>query len=115
MIALFMQNNTNVCARLHQNRKTDFRRGKRLGKDDHLIEWTRPKQCPEWMLTACGQLDLQTIRRLRETHLAQIVSCEVGNRLGRLEPRVLKRRKHGYPLMTKPRKVLKDDLRNNCS
>jgi len=242
MIALLMQQNTDVCARMHQNRKTDFRRGKRLGKHDHLVEWTKPKQRPEWMdeetfqqipetitlreirynviekgkrtkvvtivttlideehtkdeiaelyglrwhveldirsikdslhlghtrckspemvrlelwttilgynlirttaagaaklhnkqprqvsftatcqyvlslwmLTACGQLDLKTIRKLRETHLAQIVSCEVGNRPGRLEPRVLKRRKHGYPLMNKPRQVLRDKLRKNCS
>jgi len=242
MIALFMQQNTDVCARLHQNRKTDFRRGKRLGKHDHLVEWTKPRQRPEWMdeetfqqipetitlreirynvvekgkrtkvltivttlideehtqeeiaelyglrwhveldirsikdslnlghtrckspemvrrelwatmlgynlirttaagaaklhnkqprqisftttcqyilsqwiLITCGQLDSQTIRKLRETHLAQIVTREVANRPGRLEPRVLKRRKHGYPLMNKPRKVLKDNLRNNCS
>ncbi len=65
------------------------------------------------MLTACGQLDLKTIRKLKETHLAQIASCEVGNRPDRLEPRVLKRRKHGYSLMNKPRKVLKHNLRNN--
>lgn len=29
---------------------------------------------------------------------AQIANCEVANRSGRLEPRVLKRRRHGYPL-----------------
>lgn len=30
--------------RLHQRRKADFRRGKRLGHDDHLVVWQRPKQ-----------------------------------------------------------------------
>jgi hypothetical protein len=34
--------------RLHQSRATDFRRGRRLGKGDHLVEWTRPAR-PTWM------------------------------------------------------------------
>ncbi|MHB1033159.1 MAG: transposase [Pirellulales bacterium] len=33
---------------MHQRRHVDFRRGKRLGKYDHLIEWHRPQR-PEWM------------------------------------------------------------------
>lgn len=33
--------------RMHQRRKADFRKGKRLGKNDHLATWTRPKQCPQ--------------------------------------------------------------------
>jgi hypothetical protein len=34
--------------RLHQRRPVDFRRGRRLGKDDHVVVWTKPK-CPAWM------------------------------------------------------------------
>ena len=41
--------------------------------------------------------------------------CEVGHRPGRLEPRVIKRRRHGYPLMQKPRGVLKRELRKHCT
>ena len=37
-----------MCARLHQRRHSDFRRGRRLGPGDHLITWTRPKK-PAWM------------------------------------------------------------------
>jgi len=48
MIALLFGRGVDVCARLHQRRHTDFRRGKRLGKYDHLIEWTRPAK-PSWM------------------------------------------------------------------
>ena len=48
MIALLLLQGTDVCARLHQMRKSDFRRGKRLGKNDHLIIWTKPV-CPDWM------------------------------------------------------------------
>ena len=33
---------------MHQIRHVDFRRGKRLGKHDHLIHWARPKP-PDWM------------------------------------------------------------------
>ena len=47
MIALLQQRQVDVCARLHQRRATDFRRGRRLGQDDHLIAWTKPPR-PEW-------------------------------------------------------------------
>lgn len=48
MIALLLQRRVDVCARLHQRRHTDFRRGQRLGKNDHLIVWTKPPR-PKWM------------------------------------------------------------------
>ena len=48
MIALLCQRKVDVCARLHQRRREDFRRGRRLGPDDHLITWTKPPR-PEWM------------------------------------------------------------------
>ena len=47
-IALPLLRGIDIVVRKHQHRRTDFRRGKRLGKDDHLIFWTRP-QCPKWM------------------------------------------------------------------
>ena len=242
MIALFQMQGTHVCARLHQKRKCDFRRGKRLGKYDHIIVWTKPKipdwmdeatydQIPEklelreirysivekgkrtkvitvvttliddssyskaeiaelygfrwnveldirsikdslnlghvrckspamircemwttllaynlirttaagaallhnkqprqisftstcqyvlssWMLIVCGKVDQKTLRRLWFTFAKQISECEVGNRPGRLEPRVIKRRRHHYKLMQKPRKELKRELRKHCT
>jgi hypothetical protein len=48
MIALLMQRGVDACVRMHQRRHVDFRRGDRLGKYDHLIEWQRPAK-PEWM------------------------------------------------------------------
>ena len=48
MIALLAAQGTQTCARKHHLRHSDFRRGRRLGKYDHLIEWTRPPR-PEWM------------------------------------------------------------------
>ena len=51
MLAMLSLGNMHVCARLHQRRSDDFRRGHRLGKDDHLITWTRPAR-PAWMSKA---------------------------------------------------------------
>jgi hypothetical protein len=34
--------------RLHQSRRCDFRRGRRLGIEDHVVRWTKPAR-PEWM------------------------------------------------------------------
>jgi hypothetical protein len=48
MMALLMKAEVDVCFRNHQGRKSDFRKGKRLGKNDHLISWLRPKR-PDWM------------------------------------------------------------------
>ena len=239
MIALLLGQDVQTCARIHQRRKTDFRRGRRLGKYDHVVVWTRPKR-PAWMDQATYdaipetiemreirynvvvpgfrpetmtivttltdaevytkeeiaelygfrwnvELDIRSIKTslnlchvrckspemvrrelwttllgynlIRTTgaaaallfdkqprqisftstcqyvlaswmlystglvsstllieqcleKLEQIAECEVANRPGRLEPRVLKRRRHGYKLMQKPRHVLKRKLLN---
>ncbi len=237
MIALLLSRGVDVCTRLHQCRQADFRRGTRLGHDDHLIVWTKPPR-PEWMdeatyralpetlelrelryevqtpgfrvghitvvttLTDAAvhsaeeiaelygkrwhvELDIRALKQTlnaehlrckspemvrrelwtkvlaynlirttvaaaatlhslaprqisftgacqyvlsswsllsscrlsREEALAhcrlllqQIAHCEVGHRPGRCEPRVLKRRRHHYPLMQQPRPVLKAQL-----
>jgi len=242
MIALLLHKGAQVCARKHQRRHSDFRRGRRLGKYDHLIIWTRPAR-PSWMdeetyaripeklelreirfnivepgrrtrtvdvITTLvdaeeyskediaalygfrwnSELDIRSIksnlnlghvrckspemvhRELWATILAynlirttaaaaallhhkqprqisftstcqyvlaswmplsaglvdtavlqgylclmleQIASCEVANRPGRLEPRELKRRRHGYKLMQKPRRQLRRELRKQCT
>jgi len=50
-------------------------------------------------------------QELTRRSLYQIASGEVGNRPGRIEPRVVKRRPKGYSLMTKPRKQYKQKCR----
>lgn len=242
MIALLLGQATHTCARKHHLRHSDFRRGKRLGRYDHLIVWTRPQQ-PAWMDEATyaripetlvlrelrflvvepgrrtktidiittltdakiytnediaqlygfrwnSELDIRSIKSnlnlchvrckspemvhremwvtilaynlIRTTSagaallhnkqprqisftstcqyvlaswmqlssglipksqldsyltqmLEQIAGCEVANRPGRLEPRVLKRRRHGYKLMMKPRSELRRELRKRCT
>lgn len=242
MIALMSLQRIDVCARQHQTRHTDFRRGRRLGKYDHIVVWTRPKRLvwmdqatyeriPEtlelreiryhvvekgrrtkmltvvttltdpaqytkediaqlygfrwnaeldirsikdslnlkhvrckspqmvrcevwttllaynlirttaagaalihnkqprqisftstcqyllasWMILSCQINDSQSRNKLCLCLLSQIAMCEVANRPGRLEPRVLKRRRHSYKLMQKPRNVLKRELRKKCA
>jgi hypothetical protein len=63
-----------------------------------------------WMMFAAGLIDPS--RMLAHCHalLLQISRCEVANRPGRLEPRVLKRRRHRYKLMQQPRAVLRAQL-----
>jgi len=239
MIALLLGRNVDVCTRMHQKRHVDFRRGRRLGKYDHIIVWTKPQR-PTWMDQATydtipermelreiryrivqpgyrtstitiattltdaevtskediaelygfrwnSELDIRSIKQslnlahvrskspemvrkelwttmlgynlIRTTAaaaavlhnkqprqisftttcqyvlaswtllsndliaadlvqsycrrmLSQIAECEVAHRPGRLEPRVIKRRRHGYKLMQEPRAVLRAKLQN---
>ena len=66
MIALLAQRGVDTCARIHQRRSVDFRRGQRLGKYDHLIEWTRPQR-PPWMDEETYATIPETVT-LREIH-----------------------------------------------
>jgi hypothetical protein len=61
-----------------------------------------------WMLLASGAC--RDVRRLTHDALARIAANEVANRPGRIEPRVLKRRRHRYPLMIRPRHQLRKEL-----
>jgi len=62
-----------------------------------------------WMLAATARgRDMGT---LTERALERIAANTVANRPGRIEPRVLKRRRHRYPLMTRPR----DELRKKTA
>lgn len=47
-LALWKQRGVDLVVRKHQLRKTDSRTGRRLGHDDHLVEWPKPKR-PSWM------------------------------------------------------------------
>lgn len=48
MIALLREWGIDFVTRVHQRRTVDFRRGRRWGRDDHLVVWRRPQK-PEWM------------------------------------------------------------------
>lgn len=59
MIALLAAHGVDVCTRIHHLRKVDFRRGRRLGRYDHVLRWIRPHR-PDWM-------DQETYDRIPET------------------------------------------------
>jgi hypothetical protein len=65
-IALPFARGVDVVVRKHQLRRTDFRTGERLGKDDHLVVWSRPSR-PKWMsLEEYAKLpDELTLREVR--------------------------------------------------
>ncbi len=70
-IALPLQRGIDIVVRKHQHRPTDFRTGKRLRKDDHLVFWKRPQR-PKWMsveqyATLPDELTLREVR----IHVAQ--------------------------------------------
>lgn len=47
-LAVLGQRGVDFVARLHPSRLVDFRRGQRLGKDDHLVTWRKSRR-PDWM------------------------------------------------------------------
>ena len=49
LIAALRARGVDVLVRLHQCRAADFRRGRRLGREDHIATWPRPQAVPDWM------------------------------------------------------------------
>lgn len=47
-IALLKQQGVDFVGRMHAQRKVDFRRGQRLGRYDHVVQWSKPPRS-EWM------------------------------------------------------------------
>lgn len=47
-ITLLGQRRIDVVMRLHQRRQVDFHQGRRLGREDHVVTWTKPVR-PAWM------------------------------------------------------------------
>jgi len=55
--------------RMHQRRKVDFRRGRRVGVVDHIVSWSKPSR-PEWM-------DEETYAKTDDTMLVREVRIQV--------------------------------------
>lgn len=59
-IVMLRERGLDLVSRLNKaNRKADFRKGKRLGKDDHLVQWRKP--------SSIRSLDWQTYRSLPDS------------------------------------------------
>ena len=66
-IARLAGRGADVVFRLHQRRPTDFREGRRLGREDCLVAWRRPKWGPR-----CG-LSLEEFEALPEEMILRLV------------------------------------------
>jgi hypothetical protein len=69
-MAMLKQRGVDSVFRLHQRRPCDFRRGRRLGKEDQIVTWLRPAR-PDWM-------DEGTYNRIPETMEVRQVRIHVG-------------------------------------
>jgi hypothetical protein len=69
LVAMLLACDVAVAFRLHARRKYDFRRGKRLGRNDHVVTWRRPAR-PEWM-------DEETYQQIPETLTVREVRVSV--------------------------------------
>jgi putative transposase len=69
MVALLRAAGVDVVMRQHQGRDVDFRRGRRLGRDDHTVVWHRPER-PGWM-------DRETYERVPKTLTVREVRTHV--------------------------------------
>ena len=65
-MALLQQRGVDGVMRLHQRRPVDFRRGRRLGPEDHVVVWKKPRR-PEWLdeATYDGLPETLEIREVR--------------------------------------------------
>jgi len=67
LIAMLQRLGADTVFQIHGGRKSDFRRGKKLGKKDHLVIWEKPKQRPDWMseIMYCQMPDTLAIREIK--------------------------------------------------
>src|SRR5260370_20825410 len=65
-IAFWKQHDVDVVTQLHQRRRCDLRRGRRLGPNDHVVIWTKPPR-PAWMdeATYASMPDELVVREVR--------------------------------------------------
>jgi Transposase DDE domain len=65
-VALLRGQGIDIVMRLHQRRQVDIRGGRRVGREDHVVAWTKPKR-PAWMdeATYAGLPAAMDIRLLR--------------------------------------------------
>jgi DDE family transposase len=79
LMALLQERGVPLVARMHQSRNYDFRRGRRLGRGDHLVLWTRPAR-PDWMEPAT----YERMPRTLEVREVQVQVHQAGFRVAAL-------------------------------
>jgi hypothetical protein len=81
LIAMLMQMGVDAVFPMHASRDCDFRRGKRLGKKDHLVSWKKPAK-PKWM-------NLETYKEFPDTIMVREVAVSSGSQGFRAKTRVM--------------------------
>src|SRR5262245_14518152 len=71
-LALTRQRGADLICRLHQRRRADFRTGRRLGREDHVICWSKPPR-PEW-LDEASYASLPASLAVREVRVRVVVA-----------------------------------------
>ena len=79
LIALFQARGVDVLFPQHQRRKSDFRKGRRLGRSDHVVTWNKPKR-PDWLTEALYQqlpetLEIREFRNGRRVLVTTLVDA----------------------------------------
>lgn len=92
MIALLQALGVDVVFRKHQKRHTDFRTGRRLGRNDHIVTWTKPQR-PKW-------LDQATYDALPETLALREVRTTIATPGCRVEELVVVTTLHDHDTYT---------------
>jgi hypothetical protein len=67
-IALLSQRGIDVVLHKHQSRRTDFRTGTRLGRNDHRIAWAKPAR-PDWL----GEQEYRALPKTLEVREVRVV------------------------------------------
>ena len=81
LIALLMQMGVDAVFPMHAARDCDFRRGKRLGKKDHLVSWKKPAK-PKWM-------ELEAYEKFPDTITVREVAVSTGSKGFRANTRTM--------------------------
>jgi len=72
LLALLLLRGVGSIFRLHQARPADLRRGQRLGKNDRLVRWHKPRQKPAWLPQSWWKLIPHELEvRVLRFHLAR--------------------------------------------
>lgn len=82
LIARLVEKNIHFIGRTHQARKIDFRKGRRIGADERLVVWNRPRQVPSG-----SRLSAQQWAALPAQLEVRIIRCKGPDRQGKQKVR----------------------------
>jgi len=78
VIAGLLGKGAHFIGRVHQARKVDFRRGRRVGPDERIVAWKKPRQAPKG-----SRLGPEAWEALPDTLEVRIIRCQGPDREGK--------------------------------